>query len=224
MFIRKPLVIIGETHGVASNPAVIDWVVRVVNAHSILLELEKKWTSYLKNIASKKSAHSFVRALAKEQWIVQSGLIGKEHLPFLLRWSKEKRNIVGIKVEHPAWNDAERLTAQEIRRNLNVLKRNRQNIAVVGNLHARTKPFRLFSAGEGVRRYIPLGYLLRDVAVSIRVVYCGGTCMNFGFKKIQKHRLIHVNQEGAYVIRKSRSSYFDYDIFVGRAVPMKPLL
>lgn len=224
MFIQKSLVIIGETHGVASNPAIIDWVVRLVDAHSILLELEKKWTSYLKNITSKKSAHSFARALAKEQWITQSGLIGKEHVRFFSRWIKKGIALYGVKVERLEWNSAERLTAQEIRKKCAQYKTGTYGILVVGSLHARNKPFYFFSNKKRVQRYTPLGYLLKDVSVSIRIVYRGGTFFNFGIRKIRTRHPATLDVCGAaYRIRKSRSVYFDYDLLVGVASPIKTL-
>lgn len=82
---------------------------------------------------------------------------------------------------------------------------------VVGNLHARKREFTL-----NRMTYKPFASYFRD-AIVIKLSYHGGHYYNFGIKKMNSR--VFPGRE----ISKSRSKFFDLEVAVPSASPVRPL-
>lgn len=198
------LLILGEIHGAESNPRVINDFVKSFGIRSILIEVEsrhKKAFGFLKNGNPKR----FLKALKKDNWIFDAGVVGAAHLKLFQNYLKKGINIIPAKIESRNWNAAESKTARNIEKILAKIGSRGPALLVFGRLHARKTNFRL-----NRKSYKPLGALLRDNAVSIGIHYGRGEVFNFRKIKIKDENIKKFISKGAKGLTASNNRYFDY--------------
>lgn len=194
---KDALFILGEFHGVASNPKIILDLVKILKITHVCFELETKWNTYFKSF----DKGVFLDALNNERWILDSGLMTKRHIPCIEKLLNKGIRVSAVRKEGENWNENEKRTADFIRK---IIHKNDRVLVVVGLLHARKKEFLL--SGE---KYIPMGLHLPQ-STHIQIRYGNTVGYNFG-KVILQDKRIH-NSKGNVILTKSRSRYFDYDV------------
>lgn len=214
---KRNIILLGEMHGADINTKIIDTFVRQLKTHTIMIEVESKWQKIFPLLVN--NPKEFIKQLSKEHWITKSGLMGKEHIHLFRKYLKKNKKIVPIKIENRNWNKAEKQTAEAI---LNYIKKNPKEktiLIIVGNLHARKKPFFLNEKNRK-RKFIPLGFLLKKNATTVKIRYGQGEIYNF--------KNISIKDRGALkykkiVLQPSFSKYFDWDYIVPEAHPISLL-
>src|SRR5471032_1759300 len=94
---KKRLIILGEVHGAGINTSVINDFVEHMKIKVIMIELEVKWQKIFRLLKHKPS--QFINAINKENWIRESGLIGKEHILLYKKYMDQRKTILPIKIE-----------------------------------------------------------------------------------------------------------------------------
>lgn len=203
--------LLGETHGALVNPKIIEMFVKKLEINIVIIELEKKWNVFFPLLI--KNENQFLQFIQKEKWICESGVIGKEHIILFQKLMQHGIKILPIKIENKNWNVAEQKTVKYI---TSILKKypNKNVLGVIGKLHARKKPFSLKENGKK-RKYIPLGSILHNASIHVRIRYQKGTIYNFGSMTIKDDGV--KNREGLFV---SRSPFFDYDFCIRTTRPI----
>lgn len=225
---KKPILIIGEIHGALENIDILDFLRKQLNVKVIFIELESKWDKYFK-YSNKKSFNREMRGKlfsSRESWLIESGLIGEECFAFWQSLLQEGCRIICAKIEHRDWNIAEQRTADNI---LKIIKKMEKNlnkerfIIVFGKLHARKNKFSINYKNK-ILNLKPMGYLLREYSASLQIRYGLGEIYNFDTKKVDDKKAIKLLGKHNMILRKNRGKYFDYDLIVRKARPVKPLL
>ena len=92
---------------------------------------------------------------------------------------------------------------------------NKKVLLVVGNLHARKKSFKI----DG-KIHTPIGSLLAQTSLSVKIRYGSGSLYNFRSLKVHdKYVIKRQNQNSKLGLQKSRSKYFDYDYLISETEP-----
>lgn len=210
---NKRLLILGETHGAKINPEILDVFVNKLGIQTVMLELETKWQSTFELLKNKPA--EFVREISKEEWLVQSGLIGREHLPILGKFLENGKKIVPIKIDDRDWDTADRKTADFIRKYIQENPREKI-LLVIGNLHARTKPFILTDNNQGTKN-TPLGYHLANIAISTLIRYPKGEIYNFDQIKIEDEKWLDL-KTGSLI--RSTDQCFAWEYMARKTEPL----
>ena len=212
---HKRLILLGEIHGAEVNTKIIARLVSELKIRIIMLELEKKWSSSLSTLKKKKYI-SLIDLFKKEQWIFESGLLGKKHLILFRRFLLNGKEIIPVKTENKIWNNAEKLTANNVDK---ILKNTAGTaILIMGNLHTRKKTFFMKEKGKK-KKYIPLGSYLNSRAVSVCIRYGKGEAFNFR-PIILKDKEAYNSGTALGILRKSRSKFYDFDYLVKSTKPI----
>ena len=214
----KQLIILGEVHGASVNTTIIKDLVSRLDIKVILIELETKWQKVF--LSLKQRPNDLISAINTEPWIKEAGLVGKEHIILYDEYIRQGKIILPVKVEHPQWNIAERKTAKHILSLLgNYPKDN--TLLIIGNFHARKKIFLIKEKGR-IKKFIPLGFLLKKKAISIQVRYGKGLAYNFRNITLNDLAVLRklAKKGKKKLLLKSKSQFFDYDYLVTKTKPI----
>src|SRR3989338_11655910 len=112
---------------------------------TIMIELETKWQHSLQLLSSQPA--KFIKKFSREEWLIQSGLVGEEHVRLFAKYLRQCKKIIPVKVESIDLNKAEQKTAQVVS---GYVKRHpgEKILLVMGNLHIRKYPFIFNKAGK----------------------------------------------------------------------------
>lgn len=221
------ILLIGEVHGIKENVALLRSFVRAYlkEARDYKLVLAFEWPHELTA-----EIDTYLQGQGSLRWkkwsfrTFRDGRISREHIHFLGWLKKINRQLPGNRriltrcfdVAEKGWNKRDKKMAETLLQR--GASKNTMVIAMMGNLHARKKPFSL----DGVR-YVPLGYHMpRNAVVSIKLEYLAGYFYNISLKKIPPRRKSPTTiMLGLKKI--NRKFGYDYTYFFERAHPVEPL-
>lgn len=208
--VKKPFILLGEIHGASINSNVIYWIIKKFNILDLFIELEGRLKKRIIN--SNKNPNELYSKFKKDSWIFESGVIDEKKIKLFRKLNKNGIRINLSRIEIKDWNTSEKATASKILKQ----KKINRGLIIFGALHSRKRIF--YSKSEKNRKFIPLGFLLRNYSISIRIRYADGEIYNFGTKKIsdRKAQKIVKSEKKRPVIIKSQSKYFDYDLIVSK--------
>lgn len=221
----KTFILIGEIHGVKENLDVLKILIRACLNINKLLLIALEWPADLTNEVN---SYLFGKTtLGWQKWDFikyKDGRISKEHLDFL-KWLKRANSQpsriskIGVQcfdVTSKNWDARDREMS-------NILLRvgenkKRKTLAIMGNLHARKTGFFL-----GKKKHKPLGsYLPEGETLAVRLNYLSGYFYNNSIKKFSSREGINFVHNPT-VRRSKKGSGYDYDLYITRAHPVKPL-
>jgi len=218
---EKKAIFFGETHGIRENLEILQKVIDENKdiLQTLILEFPIEHESELNNyILGRKRSINWLKWNFK---ISADGRLSKEFFQFL-HWLREVNmkqknkimiacvDIFGEKHINSKPNQRDKWMGENIRKEMNKLKKDKKAVGILGEFHARKEVFD--------KKRIPALYQLRnDKVVSIRLIYRSGTCFNIGLREVKKSR---IKKEG---IIKTRAKGFDYALVVKKASPITPL-
>lgn len=215
-------IFIGEIHGIKENLTITKNFLNFFKREKIpvilALEWPKELTVEINNFLQKKK-----NKLDWQNWRFSKspdGRISKEHLDFL-KWLRGK-GIMLICFDEGGlmWNQRDKKMAQNI---FNFYKRNKSKkiLAIMGNLHAKKKDFKFEN-----KIYKPLSlYFSNKKLLTIKLEYLSGSYFNIKSKRIiPKNKTKDVLKLFKFNIKKSKSPFFDYMIFIKKAHSVKILI
>lgn len=198
--------LLGEVHGAAANVRAVRAFVRRLHVCAVGFELPVSWQGALQAYAVGHRRQLRER-LRREPWVVEAGVLSREHLA-LLSWLGSHRVVVlALRVEGKNWNSSERSTSQRVMR---LVRRHGHLIAMVGNLHARHRPFSGLKIGL-TNQAVPLGYLLKKHSITVRLRYARGSAWNFKRLNFRDATALQTLGHRRALLKPAASQYFDYD-------------
>ncbi len=209
------ILVLGEKHGAGANVPIINEFIKRLNIKLVMVEIESHHRQLLYSAVK---GNKIQLEKLKKNWIAQSGVIGKEHLRLFAELIKQNKTIEPIKNDHKTWNTAEQKTAETIKK---VLKKHKNlpTMIIMGSLHARKKSFKMTFESK-TKPYTPLGKILSDQVITVRIRYGKGHIYNFGLRKVTDQRILQNTQKG---LAKSPSIFFDYDYIIPKTKSIKLL-
>jgi hypothetical protein len=215
-------IVLGELHGVQQNAEIIESIVRdCLNDSSRKLVVAFEWTL---NNKEEKSINKFVLGKMNENdeeefvhaiqtlYDQHSGVFSDQHYDLLCELrglNKQTGNrvtIIAIDKKGEDWNDRDEKMAGRVKQT-GLL--NDTVIVIVGDLHARKRPFR-FDEASGW--YYPLAWHLpAGDTYSVRLAYSTGQFYNFGIQDIVAEK------EGA---TEKDGYFYDEVMHLGPAKPI----
>lgn len=203
----KEVYILGELHGASINPTVILKLLKMLDIKAVAFEWPASWQLQLNQpeINYKKLLAAFNT--------LKDGRALPEHIVLIKRLRKRKVKIFAMDTYFSTdsfnWNARDKTMAHRV---IAIRKStgNAPLLIVVGRLHARKYSFYL-----NKKMYIPLVSHLQQEKVSFCIRYGSGKILNLGEKLVIDPVAKKITGKVEdIIIYKSRSKYFDFDVFV----------
>jgi hypothetical protein len=214
-FSGKHLIVLGEVHGIKINIEVIRTFVDKFDIDTVFVELPVRWNKHLRSLKNGDSKPLY-EGLKREAWVLNSGLIGQEHIELFKDLFSRGKEVVAVIHESKNWNEGELKTASNIKKRI---RKRKKYLLVVGNLHARNNHFR-YCANKERKTYTPIGYYLRGMGGYIRIRYGHAKATNFGLIKLIDEAAVKELGGRKNIVIPSRSRFYDYDFIVSSSGPV----
>lgn len=207
--------LLGEIHGVRQNIQALDYLVRTLGIHAVCIEVSSGYASDFRLLRMNSCRKLLNKIRKRDPWVFKAGVLSSEHLEYYATLQERGVHVIPVKEEQKVWNQAEKRMAENI---LKAIKKTKTPcIATVGNYHARKKKFHV---PDDNSLYTPLGWLLRDLSVSIQIRYAKGAAFNFHTIQLTDPTVKEKLGTEKLKLLTSRSQYFDYDMLLRKASPV----
>ena len=211
---KAQLLILGEMHGAFANTQIASEFIQRIGIKTVLIEVDSKYSDLFPNLSVNNIGAIEAEIRKSDSWLFEAGVLSSTHLQLHATLCEQGIRVIPIKIEDKDWNTAEQLTSDKIRKLLATATT--PAIAIIGRLHARNKCYKIQN-----KPYAPLGWLLRDIAISVQIRYVAGEIYNFGRISVSDKSATKFLGNKNKILKKSQNRFFDFDYIVRTTRPLK---